>query len=333
MKCQILCRGSYREGTDYVNRAIELARTLHPKFDLEVVAIVPRTLEGSMRNEDFPVRIVRSERNALSYIDIFGPDVLLLDVAKLEAEFLSQLKAQVPKVMALAPDFKQGAQVDWKVDYATPEGAHHVVIPEGTHRILTSRFEVQVEEEMPNVYVALDGARVNDMALYTIKMMLANMPVHPVYVLTGLDDSQRFAAFRRQAERDEQITVLDQAQPESRSALIASAFGIFTGGLPSMQAVYAGLPGIHLFDRARTQRAYAPILAPAKAEMGLFIELVPHKIRTILQHWLADRSKLMEQHMAARRMNLSNGTALLASRIEREVVPTVAATTSYRKAA
>lgn len=332
MKCQILCRGSYLEGTVYIQRAIEVARRLQAEHDVELIAIVPRALERAIRAEEIPARIVRNERNALSYVEIQQPDAVLLDLRKMPGEILAQLQSATPRILALAPEFRQRSKVDWAFSSVVNGGRLSAVIPQGIHRILTSRYEVQAYAPQPQVYVALDGARINDRTLYQLKLALARVDIRATYVLAGLDDSQRFAAFRRQVEGDDQVTVLDHADPARFAALHASAFGLFTRGQHAVEAVYAGLPGIHLFDRERDQFRYAGILNEAVGVQGLFNDMMARGIMQHIQAWLADRDHLVAMHRATHDRVQASGLDQIVAGVE-HMVTAATQTSVYRQAA
>ncbi len=291
MRLQVVCRGSIQEGLGHLLRTRTFARHAATVHEVEVVAIVEPELEPILAGLDCPVHGVRSDAEALAYLDRFEPDVLVFDLTWCDPALVDRARQKAVLVTSISPVFAEAGRLDVLFTRSSRAvapagvqvlgGLQYAIVGEHCHLIDDATFERNLAlPELP-VAVCMGGADAANKTLAVLQALTAVSEPLSLIVLLGEGYTHSFNALVDAVRRDLRHEIVLAKTNRSMWRLMSHcALAVLAGGITTIEAVHAGLPTINLFERPVHQEVMQELLERGVClNGGLFSE---HALATLI---------------------------------------------------
>lgn len=260
MKLQIICRGSSREGLGHLFRTATFARQARAHWDTEIVAIAEPALCPILNEAACPVECVQTDEQVIDPVESFRPNVLVLDTTTLCKDVLGYVRELPELVVSLSPVFEHMQALDllFTRSTATPDvggvkvygGLQYAVF--GTHcRVIEDQKYEQALAQVPlPIAVCMGGADAANKTLAVLDALLDVRCDLTVWALLGEGYAHSYDALVNCMRRDRRHEIILAKTNRSTWQIMGHcALAVLAGGLTTVEAVYAGLPSINVFER------------------------------------------------------------------------------------
>jgi spore coat polysaccharide biosynthesis predicted glycosyltransferase SpsG len=283
MKLQIVCRGSVQEGLGHLLRTRTFARHAQSTHDVEVVALVEPELQSVLAGLKCPVRFVRSEAEALPRVEAFAPDALVFDTTRFEAKRLEEAAAAGFLLASISPVFEHLERMDLvftRTQCNAPLGSARIcgglpyaIFNDYCLAIADADYERNLAlKELP-IAVCMGGSDAANKTLAVVEALARLEEPTTIWVLLGEGYAHSYHRLVDAVRGDLRHEVILAKANRSMWRILANcALGIMAGGLTTIEAVYAGLPTLNLFDRPEHARMLAELFAAGVCVNGGLIQ-------------------------------------------------------------
>lgn len=260
MKLQVICRGSITEGLGHLFRTRTFIKAAQKQHSVEVIAIVEQSLEALLHELQCPVHYVRSDSDAIPYVKGYAPDVLLFDLTRIDDEVFRAM-ARVPcMTVSLSPIFDHMADIDVLFTRAirTPPipgvriigGLEYAIFNDHGMVIDDATYERNLSMSDLPIAVCMGGTDAANKTLAVLQALVMMEREMTIWVLLGEGYAHSYNALvdTVRDNRSHEI-VLAKTNRSMWRVMSNCALAILAGGLTTVEAIYAGLPTINLFER------------------------------------------------------------------------------------
>lgn len=259
MKLQIVCRGSNTEGLGHLFRTRTFARTAQQQCDIEVIAIVEPHLTDILSPLACPVHCVSHDHAVLPYVHQYSPDALLFDMTWIDPAVFAALDRLAPITASLSPVFDQMPQVDilfTRVRDTAP--LPNVRVYAGLEYAIFNDHGAIIDDEtyarhlaLPNlpIGVCMGGADASNKTLTVLQTLVHINSDATFWVLLGEGYAHSYNALVDTVHSSRHEVILAKTSRSMWRVLSNCVLAILSGGLTTIEAVYAGLPTINILER------------------------------------------------------------------------------------
>ncbi|MEW5976521.1 MAG: hypothetical protein AB1898_12035 [Acidobacteriota bacterium] len=332
MRLQIVCRGSTKEGLGHLFRARTFAKTAQYFHDVEIVAILEPELELLFGELNCSVRFARNDRAALAYLQDFDAEVLLFDLTRLDREIFEEAIGTPRLTASLSPVFEHMARLNivFTRTAQAPQldgvqifgGLRYAIFNENCTWIEDDRYERNLSLPDFTIAVCMGGG---DAANKTLAVLQALMRINSnltIWALLGEGYSHSYNELVdtvRGSRRHE--VILAKTNRSMWRIMGQCSLGILAGGLTTIEAIYAGLPTVNLFERQEhldtmTQELFELGVC---VNGGLFSERSLDTMVRTVQYLNDNRNRLREMHVRCKGLVDSRGSERVLQELEAEL--------------
>ena len=261
MRLQILCRGTKQGGLGHLFRTRTFARAAQAEtHDVQVVAIVEEDLESILEDLPCPVDYVRQDHEAATLVAARRPEILVCDLTGVDAAAFEALRGSCPLMVSLSPVFTPMDRLDavfTRVAGTPPipgvelfAGMQYAVFGEQCTPIDDAAYERALSSVALPIAVSMGGADAANKTLKVVRALVELELPTVIWVLLGEGYAHSYNALVRavRAARLHEV-ILAKTNRSMWQIMGNCAVAILAGGLTTVEAVYAGLPSINLFER------------------------------------------------------------------------------------
>lgn len=260
MKLQVVCRGSIQEGLGHLLRTRTFARHAATLHEVEVVAIVEPELENLLAGLDCPVRFVQTDAAALLRVRAFAPDALLFDTTRFEAGLMDDAAASGFLLGSISPVFEHLSRMDLVFTRSRRNpafgnarvlgGLEYAIFNDRCLVIDDATYERNLARPDLPIAVCMGGADAANKTLLILEALASLEEPTTIWVLLGEGYAHSYNQLVDTVRGDLRHEVILAKASRSMWRILGNcALGLMAGGLTTVEAVYAGLPTINLFDR------------------------------------------------------------------------------------
>lgn len=307
MKVQIVCRGGVDEGLGHLFRARTFARAALKEHEVRLIPIIDEPLEILFYDLKCEKRYVRYDNDIIGFIRDFNPDIVLFDLTGIDTEIIRVIRRFSSLVASLSPVFNNAEQLDILFTRssrfkALPEtkiygSLQYSIFNEHVSVIDDIVYERNLSNSQLPVAISMGGADAVNKTLTVLKALVRLKPSFSFWVLLGegyehsLDELVKVTKSNPIHE-----VVLAKTSRSMWNVMSNCSVGIFPGGLTTIEAVYAGLPSINLFESKGHLDATGKELFELGACIngGFFSDGSLSQLVSSLTELHLDRSQLME---------------------------------------
>ncbi|GMU21818.1 MAG: hypothetical protein AMXMBFR13_19070 [Phycisphaerae bacterium] len=312
MRLQIVTRGSQREGMGHLIRTRTFAKAAQEEHAVEVIAVAPEELRSVLAELVCPLHLVPDDAGVLTHVEKFGPDVVVFDLTHIDEEVFLAVR-QVPLLTAsLSPVFEHMPLVDVLFTRAarTPPvpgvrlfaGLQYAVFSELCAPIDDATYERALARPDLPIAVCMGGADAANKTLTVVQALSGLECRSAIWVLLGEGYSHSYNALVDAVRGDRRHEVILAKTNRSMWQVMGNcALAVLAGGLTTIEAVFAGLPSINLFEKPEHWEIMQELFdAGMCLNGGLFSEQSLWRVTDTLRTLNSDRRRLIElrQRMA-----------------------------------
>jgi spore coat polysaccharide biosynthesis predicted glycosyltransferase SpsG len=328
MLIQIICRGSVEIGLGHLYRTRTFARQAAKSHDVEVMAIVPPDLEKIFKEESFKIHFTQSTAEIISFIKNKQQDVLIYDTTFIEDEIFPVSREQAGIIGSLSPVFNRLNDVDFAFNRADKPfpgvltfcGIKYSIFNENVIKISSSEFEKSLSYDYLPVAICMGGADVSNHTLKVLEAIAKCATKLSIWLILGEGYSHCYNSLVSTINNcTHHEIIIAKTNVSSWRIMNHCALGILSGGLTTIEAVYAGLPTINIFKKIEHVDVTPSILFTENISVnaGLFNDESLSKLPDTIDNLNQKRDILFQMHKNSQNRVDSNGAQHVLNEIEK----------------
>lgn len=329
MRLQIICRGSKQEGLGHLFRTRTFARAaIAAGHDVRIVAIIEEELENILGSLSCPVVFVRTDQDTIAPVSEATPEILLFDLTGIDETTFAHLTPLVSLTASLSPVFAQMDRVKALFTRVanTPaipgvqiySGLPYAVFGDQCTPIDEATYERSLSHPALPIAVCMGGADAANKTLRVVEALVGLETPTVLWVLLGEGYAHSYNALVQAVRKAQQHEVILAKTNRSMWQVMGNcALAILAGGLTTVEAVYAGLPSINLFERQEHWEQMRELLDRGIClDGGFFSEESLRQMTQVLRRLSRDRRQLRLMHQQMRGKLDQNGSQRILEALE-----------------
>lgn len=332
MKLQIICRGSTEDGLGHLFRVRTFAKTAQKLHDVEIIAIVQESLERILDDLACTVHFVRTDQDVLRFVNHSEADVLLFDLTRVDKGVFLAATERPLLTASLSPVFEHTEQIDilFTRSAKVPKilgvqifgGLKYAVFSE--HCLVIGDVPYQHNLALPNLPIAvcMGGADAANKTLTVLQALMKFESESMIWVLLGEGYLHSYNALVECTRGDNRHEVILAKTNRSMWRIMSNcAVAILAGGLTTIEAIYAGLPTVNLFE----SQEHIDVMGTELFELGvcmnggLFSDESLKTMMDILRDLNSNRDRLWEMHKRSKGLVDAMGSERVLHELERQL--------------
>lgn len=332
MRLQIICRGSKKEGLGHLFRTRTFAKTAQNKHEIDIVAIVEDELKSVFHELPGLVHFVQRDEDILPYIQKYVADIVLFDLTSLEKD-VTERAIKIPLLTgSLSPIFKHMSLIDICFTRSTRitqiqgvkvfGGLEYAIFNDHCITIDDITYERNLNLPSFSIAVCMGGTDAANKTLKVLKALISLDNNFTIWVLLGEGYSYSYDTLVNTVRKTHQHEIILAKTNQSMWRIMSNcALAILAGGITSIEAVYAGLPTINLFERQEHIDVMSKELIEFGACLngGLFSQDSLKVLLNKLQFLYHNRDKLRLMRKSSKGLVDSKGSERVLSELERQL--------------
>lgn len=257
IKALFLCRASTKDGFGHLFRCHSLIETAPEAVEVHLIILgTPNQFFTSHRLSS-PVQVITRDEDSIAIANKIKPDVLIIDLNELEVEVFSAL-AKDRFTICLSPLFEHISKVSQffhRTIYLPGEitgpqiysGLDYVITSHNCTPVPDSVYKEHLNEPQLSVGISMGGGDAPNNTLDVLKS-LSKFPDEAVFwIFLGAGYSHSYDLLVEESYKNPRHEVVLVKTNKSMWRVLRNChLVIFSGGMNSYDAVYAGMPAISL---------------------------------------------------------------------------------------
>lgn len=278
MKIQIICRGSKEHGLGHLFRTKAFANVASLDNDVEVIAIIQEELKCIFQNMNCCVHFVKKDKQILSYINKFSPDILVFDLLSIDKGVFLYCKENIKTIISISPIFEHMKSIDMLFTRSSivPKiqgikiysGLKYSIFGDHIEIISDRKYRDNISRPELSVAICMGGGDAKNKTLLVLNTLLKYSSNLTIWVLLGEGYAHSYDELVSTVRANPQHEIILAKTVRSMWRVLGNcSLAILTGGLTTTEAVYAGLPTINLFEK----HEHVKVISPEFFEKGVCI--------------------------------------------------------------
>jgi len=271
LKLHIICKGSPKLGLGHLTRAKTFAKVAAEKHHVCITAIIPKELECLFIKEKCEKKFVRNDLEVINKINAFCPDVLIFDLVDINESVFNRIKQNTALKVSLSPVFSLMKKVDLVFtrtknvpDYPGVNfcsGLEYSIFNDTCTRISSSEYKKNLQQNFLSVAISMGGADASNKTLLVLRELVKIENDVTFWVILGEGYSHSYQELVDCTRENPNHEVLLAKTNRSMWRILRNcSLAVLSGGLTTVEAVYAGLPSINLFEKPEHIEAVSEVL-------------------------------------------------------------------------
>lgn len=260
MRLAIFCTGGAKLGFGHFFRSKTFAKAAPPNFTVLLVPVIDVEDRHFFKDVLQITTLCDNEATALAAIMAFKPDVMVFDAVNCSGEFFVKAKKSSRFTVSISPVFNNMTGVDclFTRNIHTPpigevkiyKGFEYVVFNEHCKVIPDEVYEHNMSREFLTVGVAMGGGDAPNKTLQVLKSVSRVEAPCTFWILLGEGYKHSYQDLVDTIRKDSNHEIiLAKTNRSMWNVLSNCTVAIFAGGLTTMEAAYAGLPSLNIFEK------------------------------------------------------------------------------------
>lgn len=266
IKLALFCTGGPGLGYGHLMRSASFAKGAPDAFQVRIFPLLEKESDVHLFSAlEGKTEACQSEGEALQAISRFSPDVMVWDTVDCSDDFFARLKQRVHYHVSISPVFRHMAQLDAlytrNIETADIPGVKvfkglEYAIFNGTCQPISDEAYLQsLAKPQLTVGISMGGSDAPNKTLRILRSISTLEIPMTIWVLLGegyLHSYEELVKAIRQDGKHE--IILAKTNRSMWDILSGCSLAILAGGLVMIEAVYAGLPSINLFEKELHQK-------------------------------------------------------------------------------
>lgn len=307
MKIAIYCTGGTTLGFGHFFRSKTFLKAAPDYVEPLLVPVVDEEDKHIFNEVSTQTRVAGNEQEALAIILGFKPDIIVFDTVFCSDELFLSLKQQVAITVSNSPVFNQMAGVDYLFtrnantmplgDVKIYKGFEYAVFNENCRFIPDEIYFHNLSREFLTIGVAMGGGDAPNKTLQVLRSIAQLEIPCTFWVLLGEGYKHSYQELVTSIRKDSHHEIILAKTNRSMWNVFANcSVAILAGGLTTLEAVYAGLPTLNIFEKADHVQATGKQLFEfgIAEDLGLFNDESLTALRDRIRFLNANKSQLLQ---------------------------------------
>jgi spore coat polysaccharide biosynthesis predicted glycosyltransferase SpsG len=307
MKIAIFCTGGTKLGFGHLFRSKTFVKAAPDVFQTLVVPVVDpedRHLFNEIKHIAQPVD---NENAALQVINRFQPDIVIFDTVYCSDEFFQSIKNISRITVSISPVFNQMNKIDYLFtrNINTPEidnvkiyrGFEYAVFNENCRFIPDEIYFHNLSKEFLTVGIAMGGGDAPNKTLQVLQSICSLEAPCTFWILLGEGYKHSYQDLVTSIRKDSSHEIIMAKTNRSMWNVFSNcSVAILAGGLTTLEAVYAGLPTLNIFEKeSHLEATGRQLFEQGVAEnVGLFNDSALSMLKERLNFFSSSKSHLLQ---------------------------------------
>lgn len=266
MKVLFLCKASVEIGLGHLIRTRTIAEEFHNNLKysgaIKMIAIGPqRLLKPLLSDIDFFTQVISSE-NELDSVVNEEYNFIFFDMLEIKDEILKKLKQKARKTVTISPIFNNIKNVDMffhrtkyhhlpanELPDKTYMGLDYAIIQKNCKRIDAGTYEKNLNNGTIPIAVSMGGGDAANKTLSILKEIKRCKSNLTIWVMLGEGYKYSYDELIAETQDNHQHEIILAKTNRSMWQVLQNCvLGIFTCGITTYEAAFAGLPIINIYD-------------------------------------------------------------------------------------
>ncbi len=313
MKIAVYCTGGTTLGFGHFFRSNTFVKSAPDYVDIRLVPVVEPEDKHIFKDVSSITSICDSEETALKTILEFKPDVVVFDCVFTSDHFFVALKKSIRFTVSISPVFNQMANIDFLFtrnanspaieNVIIYKGFNYAVFNENCSYILDEIYFHNLSKKFLTVGIAMGGGDAPNKTLQVLRSISKLETPCTFWVLLGEGYKHSYQDLVSSIQKDSNHEIiLAKTNRSMWNVLSNCSVAILAGGLTTLEAVYAGLPTLNIFEKddhllATGKQLFDQGIAE---NLGLFNETSLDTLRERLSVLNTNKSNLLQMRERAK---------------------------------
>jgi spore coat polysaccharide biosynthesis predicted glycosyltransferase SpsG len=307
MKLCIICRGSGKLGLGHLFRTRTFARFAREDHQVKVIAVIEPGLETIFDEIADDTVIVYNEKDVPEHVTAFQPDFIVFDLTDIERSVFDLLKTLPAKRVSISPVFSRIDELDImflrteifsEVPGLTIYGdLKYSIFNDYCIRIDDDSYFRNLSLPETPIAICMGGGDAANKSLAVLNSLVNIESSCVFWVLLGEGYQHSYNDFVNVANSNRKHEIILAKTSRSMWRILSNCtLAVLAGGLTTIEAVYAGLPTINIFEKEQHLAATSKELIDAGVCLngGLFNNDSLNKLFATVETLVSKKSKLLE---------------------------------------
>lgn len=260
MKVAIFCTGGTKLGFGHFFRSRTFAKAAPKGIEVLLLPVVEEQDRHFFREVADVARLCNNETEAMAIIRDFGPEVMVFDAVSCSKELFDIAQQASRIIVSISPVFNHMDRVDYLFtrNIHTPpigtvrifKGFEFAVFNEHCNAIPDEVYAHHISRPYLTIGVAMGGGDAPNKTLRVLQAVSrVNVPC-TFWVLLGEGYKHSYQDLVDTIRRDSNHEIiLAKTNRSMWNVLSNCTIAILAGGLTTLEAIYAGLPSLNIFEK------------------------------------------------------------------------------------
>ena len=307
MKIAIYCTGGTNLGFGHFFRSKTFIKARPDDIEVKIFPIVDTDDKHIFNEISALCSLCDSEINAKNKILEYAPDILIFDTVFCQSDVFFDLKQKVKFTVSISPVFNQMQHIDYLFTrnintesiggVTIYKGFEYIILNENCQFITDEVYFYNLSREFLTVGIAMGGGDAPNKTLQILKTISQINQSCMFWVLLGEGYKHSYQDLVNSITKDSNHEIiLAKTNRSAWNILSNCSVAILAGGLTTMEAVYAGLPTLNIFEKEdHLYAAGTEIFEKGIAEnLGLFNESSVELLKEKLEYLSKKKSFLLQ---------------------------------------
>lgn len=320
MKLAVYCTGGTELGFGHFFRSKAFVKNALSEFNVRIFPVIKAEDKHIFNDLGDIASPCQNEREALQEILDFDADTIIFDSIYCSTEFIKSIRSNTKRCISISPVFNQMKMMDYLFtrNSDTPsignvkifKGFEYIVFNENCEIIPDDVYLHNLSRNYLTVGISMGGGDAPNKTLRVLQSISKLKAPCTFWVLLGEGYQHSFQDLVDSIRRDSNHEIiLAKTNRSMWNVLSNCSVAIFAGGLTTLEAVYAGLPSLNLFDKETQLNATGRKLFDlgAAKNLGIFGDDSLKGVCNYLVDFYGDKSALLEIRNRSRGLIDKNG--------------------------
>ncbi len=260
MRILVVCKGSSQIGLGHLFRTVTFVKEASRRHEVSVIAVLEPDLHEILHNIADCTTMVESDAEVVAALGDRTPDVVVFDTVTMDhpafiaAAALGKLRVSLSPVFAYASEidllFTRTARGESAGPTVVYGGLQYSVFSDHCTAIADEQYFANLGKPALPIGLCMGGADAANKTLAVLRSLVCLEEVCTFWVLLGEGYQHSYndlVNVTRSARRHE--VILAKTNRSMWKILGNCALAVLAGGLTTVEAIYAGLPTVNLFER------------------------------------------------------------------------------------
>jgi spore coat polysaccharide biosynthesis predicted glycosyltransferase SpsG len=332
MKLQIICKGTTKDGLGHLIRTHSFARAAHPDHEVEIIAIVEKGFGSILEDLSCKVHLVKTDDEVIPFIEQSTPEIIIFDLMRLNKNVFLRAIDRPYLSVSLSPIFEHKERVNILVSRSKSikkypgvknlAGLDYAIFNDNCLIIGDTPYKQIISSSEFPIAICMGGADAANKTLKVLKALGDSDISDTIWVILGEGYEHSYDTLVQCLHKNKKQEIIFAKTNRSIWKIMGNcSLAILAGGLTTIEAIYAGLPTINLYDKQENINVMATELFDLGVCLngGIFSDQSLKVMCESIIELKSNRERLWQMHKRSNGLVDSRGSERVLSELKKEL--------------